>query len=186
MITLHDIIDGLTSFLRKPVSVKQEEPVPMALHASGKIVDLIKRWEGYRGTAYKPVATEQYYTIGWGHYGADVTAGMTITAEEGTRLLLEDIYTKCEKPLDALCSKDGVVLNQQEYDALVSFVFNLGSGKLASSTLWKKVVAGDRQGAADEFGKWVKAGGKVLPGLVRRRACERNIWLNGVYAETAS
>ncbi len=65
-----------------------------------------------------------------------------------------------------------VPLNQDQFDALVSFTFNLGEGNLKSSTLLKKVNAGDFAGAAQEFQRWNKAGGKVLPGLTRRRACE--------------
>jgi lysozyme len=73
-----------------------------------------------------------------------------------------------------------VPLNDNEFGALTSFTFNLGIGNLKSSTLLKKLNAGDRAGAADEFGKWVNAGGKPLPGLVKRRAAERALFLTPV------
>ena len=71
-----------------------------------------------------------------------------------------------------------VKLNQNQFDALVSFTYNLGAGALGSSTLLGKLNRGDFEGAADEFPKWNKAGGKVLNGLVKRRAAERSLFLS--------
>jgi GH24 family phage-related lysozyme (muramidase) len=68
-------------------------------------------------------------------------------------------------------------LTQNQFDALASFTFNLGSGRLQSSTLRAKTNRLDYEGAADEFPKWRKAGGRVLAGLVRRRAEERRLWM---------
>jgi lysozyme len=70
-----------------------------------------------------------------------------------------------------------VPLTQNQFDALVSFVFNLGVGNFRTSTLLKKLNAGDNDGAAQEFGRWIHAGGKALPGLVRRREAERALFL---------
>ncbi|MCY1305462.1 Lysozyme RrrD [compost metagenome] len=71
-----------------------------------------------------------------------------------------------------------VPLSQGQFDALASFVFNLGSGNLQCSTLLRKLNAKDYAGAADEFPRWNKAGGKVLAGLTRRRAAERALFLS--------
>ena len=70
-----------------------------------------------------------------------------------------------------------VPLTQHQFDALVSFVFNLGAGNFRTSTLLKKLNARDYDGAAQEFGRWVQAGGKTLPGLVRRREAESALFL---------
>lgn len=73
-----------------------------------------------------------------------------------------------------------VPVTQEHFDALVSFTFNLGCGALNKSALLRKLNAGDYRGSCDEFPKWVYAGGKVLPGLVKRRAQERELCLTGV------
>lgn len=149
-------------------------------HTSQAMIELIKTWEGFCNHAYKPVPTEKEWTIGYGHYGADVSPGMTVTRAEAEQLLRKDL-SKFESALIALCEKDRVSLSQQEFDALISFTYNLGSARLPGSTLWKKVRAGDYAGATSEFHKWTKAGGKELPGLVRRRAAEAQVWAEGIY-----
>jgi len=110
-------------------------------------------------------------TIGWGH-----------TNDNGTSFDTTTVWTQaqCDDEFDsdmaifvrAVNDAVTVPLNQDQFDALVSFTFNLGVGNLKSSTLLKKVNTGDFAGAAQEFQRWNKAGGKVLPGLTRRRACE--------------
>ena len=77
-----------------------------------------------------------------------------------------------------------VPLNQAQFDALVSFAFNLGAGALETSTLLKKLNAGKYAAVPQEFEKWVKAGGKTLPGLVRRRTAEAQLFEKGVYRAT--
>ena len=79
--------------------------------------------------------------------------------------------------VDDVLDASPLVHTQSQYDAMISFTFNLGPGNLRSSTLLKKLNAGDRAGAADEFLKWTKAGGKTLPGLVKRREAERALFL---------
>lgn len=155
-----------------------QEPTPA--HISQSMIELIKGWEGFVGHAYKPVPTEKEWTIGYGHYGADVKPGMTVSRAEAEQLLRRDLE-KFEQTLIRQCEKDGVSLRQQEFDALVSFAYNLGPANLFGSTLWKRVKAGDYAGATTEFHKWTKAGGKVLPGLVRRRAAEARVWAEGIY-----
>lgn len=110
-------------------------------------------------------------TIGWGHTnhnGRQFDAGAVWTRAECDAEFLSDMTV-----FEAAVSRNVTVqLNQDQFDALVSFTFNLGEGNLKRSTLLRKVNAGDFAGAAQEFPRWNKAGGKVLRGLVRRRASE--------------
>ena len=96
-----------------------------------------------------------------------------ITEEEGLELLMLDI-AKFERGVNRLID---VPLNQNQFDALTSFAFNLGNGSLQASTLRKKVNREDYEGAADEFPRWVFAGGRKLNGLVKRRYAERALFL---------
>lgn len=125
-------------------------------------LSLIKNFEGCRLTAYKPVPTEQYWTIGWGHYGPDVKAGMTITQAQADAMLVEDMI-RYETPVNNV----SLDFNQNQFDALVSFCYNCGAGNL-------KALCKDRTVAqiAANIGKYDKAGGRVLAGLTRRRAAE--------------
>ena len=133
---------------------------------------LIKQFEGLRLTAYQDSVS--VWTIGWGHTGSDVTPYMKITESQAEELLLKDLV-RFEKGVNELVK---VHINQNEFDALVSFSFNLGVGALAESTLLKKLNAGDpKVEVGDEFLRWVKAGGETLPGLVRRREAERALFL---------
>ena len=144
------------------------------MKTSDRGVALIKAHEGLRLTAYTdPVGV---WTIGYGHTTAagppKVERGVKIT-EAGADAILRQDLAKFEKYVtDAV----KVPLNQNEFDALVSWTFNLGPSNLRSSTLLRKLNAGDRAGAADEFMKWTKAGGKTLPGLVKRREAERALF----------
>ena len=147
------------------------------MKTSDRGVALIKAHEGLRLEAYPdPAHGWKVATIGYGHTTAagppKVERGMKIT-EAGADAILRQDLAKFERYVtDAV----KVPLNQNEFDALVSFTFNLGPGNLRSSTLLKKLNAGDRAGAADEFLKWTKAGGKTLPGLVKRREAERALF----------
>ena len=105
-----------------------------------------------------------------------VHEGMIVTEAEGMAMFRKEI-AKFEEAVDRLVAVD---LSQNEFDALVSFAYNVGSGALAKSTLLKKLNKGDFDGAAREFLKWNKGGGKVLPGLVRRRAAEAELFLTPV------
>lgn len=129
-------------------------------------LDLIKHFEGMEPKAYRCPAG--VLTIGYGSTGKHVKPGMTITEAEAEALLRKDVG----RFEDAVGKLVRVKLDQDEFDALVSFAFNLGAGNLAESTLLKKLNAADFGGAYKEFGKWTKAAGKTLPGLVKRRAAE--------------
>ena len=140
----------------------------------------IKRHEGLRLQAYKD--SKGVWTIGFGHTGADVKPGMVITIEQAEDLLRRDLV-RFEQAVTKLVQ---VPLTQAQYDALVSFAYNVGTKALAISQLLKKLNRRDYLGAADEFLKWVyiKVRGpdgkfvkKKLRGLERRRAAERRIFL---------
>lgn len=130
----------------------------------------IKQFEGLRLQAYKCPADR--WTIGYGHT-ADVSANDVITEAQANSLLCQDV-AESERAVNQYVH---VPLTQSQFDALVSFVFNLGVGNFRTSTLLKKLNAGDDDGAAQEFGRWIHAGGKALPGLVRRREAERALFL---------
>ena len=116
-------------------------------------------------------------TIGWGHtnhHGRQFDAATRWTREECHQVFLEDMHG-FEVAVRRLVK---VPLTPYQFDALTSFCFNCGEGNLAKSTLLKKVNAGDHKAAAAEFHKWNKGGGKVLPGLTRRRASESLLYQN--------
>lgn len=136
-----------------------------------KGIDLIRHFEGLYLESYKCPAG--VWTIGYGHTGG-VSAGEKISEEKAEDLLREDLG-RFEKGMEELVK---VKLNEDQFSALVSFSFNLGLGNLSKSTLLKKLNTGDYAGAADEFPKWRKAAGKVLQGLVKRRAAERELFLS--------
>ncbi len=141
----------------------------MKISAAG--TDLIRKFEGCRLKAYLDAVGVP--TIGFGHT-VDVKLGQVITQHQADTILASDLEIY-EDGVNELFK--GVTLTQGQFDALVSFSFNLGVTRLAASTLRKKMQRGDVQGAADEFLKWSRAGGNVLAGLVKRRAAERAMFL---------
>lgn len=136
--------------------------------------NLIKQFEGFRAEAY--LCPAGVMTIGYGTTkikGHKVKEGMKITSEEADVFLEEDLKT-FEDVVNRLVLVD---LTQNQFDALVSFVYNLGPSNFEKSTLLKKVNAKAFDVAAEEFLKWDKAGGNRLPGLTRRRKAERVLFL---------
>lgn len=134
-------------------------------------IELIKRYEGLRLEAY--VCPAGVATIGWGHTKG-VKAGMVIDLAEAERLLADDIAIA-----ERCVNCDADKLNQNQFDALVSFVFNVGVSAYRNSTLRKMVLAKpDNPAMADEFGKWKYADRKILPGLVRRRKAESELYFS--------
>lgn len=137
-------------------------------------IDLIKQFEGVRLESY--VCPAGVLTVGVGHTSAagspKVVPGMKITYQEANAILANDLV-KYEDAVDRLVK---VPLTQNQFDALVSFTFNVGEGALAKSTLLKKLNAGDYDAVPAELMKWTKGGGKELPGLVRRRRAEAALW----------
>ena len=154
---------------------------------SARGIQLIKHWEGVR---YRPyTCSARLFTIGVGHVLYPVQGRLPLDQRDAYPLAPEDNRTFSKAEVDGLLSADlqrfevGVsrlfpmVLTQNQNDALVSFAFNLGLGGLQRSTLRQKVLRGEPE-AADEFLKFVRGGGKILPGLVKRRNDERALFLS--------
>lgn len=132
---------------------------------------LIRQFEGCRLKAYKPVSTEQYWTIGWGHYGPDVKEGQTITQAEADALLKAD----CQRFAGAVDNPANCPLTDQlnanQRDALISFTFNCGAGNLRTLCRGRTLPQ-----IRDAMALYNKAGGATLPGLTRRRAAEQALF----------
>ena len=139
---------------------------------------LIQYFEGFKTNSY--LCTGNVWTIGWGSTkvnGIPVKKGDKITLEQADKEFRDYITINIDPILNKLVK---VPINQDQYNALASFLYNLGQGSLSRSTLLKKVNANDFAGAAAEFGKWVISGGKITPGLVRRRRSEKTLFETGV------
>lgn len=142
-------------------------------------VDLIKKFEGCVLKAYKdPVGV---LTIGYGHTGS-VKAGQVITKAKAEELLKGDL----KRFEDGVEKYVRVSLNQNQFDALVSFSYNLGLGNLQSSDLLEYINKKDFKSAAKEIPLWCHAGGKVLAGLVKRRAAEMALFVKPVATKKAA
>lgn len=141
------------------------------MRTSQKGVSLIKSFEGLRLKAYQD--SVGVWTIGYGAT-CGIAAGMTITNEQAERMLINDI-SRFEPEIERLVK---VPLSQAQWDALMSFTYNLGAANLGESTLLRLLNACDYAGAAEQFKRWNKAGGSVLPGLARRRSAERMMFLS--------
>jgi len=155
-------------------------------------IDLVKTAEGLRLSAYPDPATGGApWTVGFGHTGADVRPGLVITQARAEELLRGDL----EEAAAIVTRAVTVPLTDAQFGALVSFVFNVGAGRRKAgkdagkdgfvvlktgkpSTLLAKLNAGDTAGAAGEFSKWTRGAGKVMAGLVKRRAAEAALFLS--------
>lgn len=133
--------------------------------------DVIKEFEGLRLEAY--LCPAGVWTIGYGHTGGDVWPGLVITKEWAEWLLEEDLK-RFEANVSGYVRVD---LTQDQFDALVSFTYNVGAEAFKNSTLLKKLNAGEYEEAADQFLRWNKSKGKVLAGLTNRRKKERALFL---------
>jgi GH24 family phage-related lysozyme (muramidase) len=151
------------------------------MNLSQKGLDLIKQFEGLRLEAYKALKTEKYWTIGYGHYGEDVKEGQKITKTQAENLLKQDVKRFEHGVHDAIRVDD---LNQNQYDALVSFAYNVGVSAFKKSTLVEKINKKDFEGASKEFARWNKSGGKVIQGLINRRVKEKELFLSPVENKT--
>ena len=143
-------------------------------------VAMVERWEGCRLTAYKALASEKYYTIGYGHYGADVTANMTITQAQAEALLKQDL-NKFESHINNFAQTNKILFAQNEFDALVSLVYNIGVGNFSDSTIRRYILEGfDNHTDADytyAISMWHYSGGVSIQGLVNRRAAESALFV---------
>lgn len=145
----------------------------MKINAAG--MEIIKREETLQTRAY--LCPAGIPTIGYGHTGPDVHLGQAITAHEAEAILAADVE-RFEAGVATMVH--GVPCNENQFSALVSLAFNIGLDALRSSTLIRKFRLGDVKGAEGEFSKWVHAKGQVLPGLVRRRQHEAQLFAKPV------
>ena len=134
-----------------------------------KGIELIKHFEGCELEAYKCAAG--VWTIGYGHIKG-VTSDSVITQEQAEQMLVEEL-NEYEGYINNMVT---VPLSQNQFDALVSWVYNLGGGNLKASTLLKVVNSGEFKGVPEQIMRWNKAGGKVLEGLTRRRQAEADLF----------
>lgn len=141
------------------------------MQVSKKGISLIKKFEGCRLLAYQD--SVGVWTIGYGHTQG-ISRNDKISQEQADAFLLHDIELAV-KDVNRLVK---VTLNSNQFDALVSFTFNLGARNLSSSTLLKKLNAGQTDMAANEFGRWIFAGERISSGLVKRREAEKNLFLS--------
>lgn len=127
---------------------------------------LTEQFEGCRLSAYQDQVG--VWTIGYGHTGPGVGPGLTITQDQANALLLSDIAAAASYVNQTVT----VPIQQNQFDALVDFAFNLGRAALGNSTLLRLVNAGNFAGAEAQFPLWDHAGGQVVAGLLRRRQAE--------------
>ena len=155
---------------------------------SARGIQLIKHWEGVR---YRPyTCSARLFTIGVGHVLYPAQGRLPLDQRDAYPLEPHDNRTFSSDEVNGLLSADlqrfetgitklfPVVLAQGQFDALTSFAFNLGLGGVQRSTLRQKILRGETQEAADEFLKFTRGGGKILPGLVKRRSDERALFLS--------
>lgn len=150
----------------------------MAQHINKRGLDLIKKSEGVRLVAYKPVPTEKYYTIGYGHFGPDVHKGQRITLARAEQLLRKDLL-KFEVGVEKLLLRP---TNSNRFSALVSLAYNIGLGNFARSKVLAEHNKRHPLRAAKAFGAWVYGDPRKPPlkGLIVRRARERRLYLRPV------
>lgn len=140
------------------------------LRLSAKGIEFLKDMEGVRYTAY--LDTGGVWTIGVGHTGPEVIRGLRINEEQVNKYLQKDVI-EAEDSVKELVK---VPLSQSQFDALVSFTFNLGENALSKSTLLRLLNAGDYNGAMQQMNRWVYDNGKLIAGLVKRRKAEQSLW----------
>lgn len=147
------------------------------MNISNTGLNFIKKWEGGPWLTAKRFGSEQYLSIGYGHYGPDVLPGQKITKEEAEQLLIRDV----KKHVDHVNLVNNIYhydLNQNQFDALVSFSYNIGSiYQLTARGTRSKAVIGDKMLL------YVKSGGKTVQGLVNRRKAEHDMYISAPVSE---
>lgn len=175
---IRKLIEWLAN-LQKPTpneTVSTVEPEPITMSQEGLVV--LKHFEGLRLRAYRdPVGV---LTIGYGHTGPDVYEGLVWSQAQADKALRDRLQREFVPGVLAVITRS---MTQGQLDAMVDLAYNVGVAAFQGSTLVRKFNAGDTQGAADEFLRWNRAGGKVLLGLRRRRAADRALFLGASGAE---
>ena len=141
------------------------------MNTSAEGISLIKKFEGCELTAYQ--CSAGVWTIGYGHT-KDVEPGMQITQEDAEEMLVEELH-EYENYINKYVTAP---LSQNQFDAMVSWVYNLGPANLKASTLLKVLNAEDYDGVPAQIKRWNKAGGEILDGLIRRREAEARLFKN--------
>lgn len=159
-----------------PLSNMQKKPLISTIQASARAIKLIETWEGFRPEPYK--CTAGVWTIGIGTtvYPNGVKVGERdpeINIHQA-RLYLQDHLAKHVEP--QLSELVGDLVNRNQYDALVSFVYNVGMRAFKESTMLRCIKSGMLEAAAAEFPRWNKSGGKITAGLIARRKDERSLF----------
>ena len=137
---------------------------------------LIKKFEGCELKAYQ--CSAGVWTIGYGHT-KDVVEGMEITQEQAEQMLVDELH-EYESYINKYVT---VALSQNQFDALVSWVYNLGPANLSASTMLKVLNSGKYEDVPAQMKRWNKAGGKVLEGLIRRREAEACLFIGKEWFE---
>ena len=158
------------------------------MKVSNKAIKMVMHHEGVRQKPYRCPA--KLWTIGVGHVLYPEQGKLKLDERDGFALKIEDFRTFSMEEVDAILRTDldrfergvekfcPVALTQGQFDALVSFSFNVGLGTLQRSTLRQKILRGDMEGASEELLKYCMAGGKVLKGLLNRRKDEKAVFLS--------
>lgn len=142
------------------------------MNVSGAGVDLIKKFEDCSLDAYLDMVG--VVTIGWGTTGPDIHMGLSWTQEDCDKVLLADLDHFASQISKLITAQ----VNQNQFDACCSFTYNLGVGAFRSSTLLKLINQNAFLEAASEFHKWDHAGGREVPGLLKRRLAEKTLFLS--------
>lgn len=164
-------VDALDAFLDH---FRPREVAPSGARKVGpKGIALMHKWEGCRLKAYPDPGSKdgKPWTIGWGSTGTGIGPGTVWTQEQADARFEKDLEEYAAEVSKAI---GNAPTTQDQFDALVAFHYN--TGKIGSATLTKKHVAGDHEGAAREFGKWVNNDGRRMQGLVNRRADEEKLY----------
>ena len=144
------------------------------MRTSAEGIALMHHYESCRLAAYPdPGSTDGHpWTIGWGHTGPEVRRGLVWTQAQADAAFVRDLQAT-----EYLVAQMAPSATQAEFDALVSFAYNVGAAALRGSTLMRLYLAGDKRGAAEQFLRWNKNDGAVLHGLTKRRNAERSLFL---------
>ncbi len=158
----------------------------MARSVNAETIEHVKRWEGFRAQAYPDPGSRdgKPVTIGYGQTrrnGRPIQLGETITEAEAAQWLLQELARVAGVVEQAV----KVPLNDNQFGALVSFTYNVGDNAFKGSTLLKKLNAGDYQAVPAQMARWNKNDGKVMEGLVNRRASEAGLWAKGAFVSSA-
>jgi len=144
------------------------------MRTSSEGIALLHHFESCRLVAYPDPGSKdgRPWTIGWGHTGPEVKKGLVWTQQQADAAFVRDL-----EATEQLVSQMVPNASQAEFDAMVSFAYNLGATALRNSTLMKLYKAGDKRGAAEQFLRWNKNDGVIMYGLTKRRTAERALFL---------